>query len=191
MPLLDATRCVELDPEMLAKGHYRLGCALAAWRVDRRGEVVQARGFTRAGEQRHRRTARRREELAAEETGRVVAQVESQRRDLAQRLRVARRADARENIPSAWRQQNSGYEWDVEDYEWRPDVPALNAARVADKKFVYERRAKGDGSNFAVAAAELDAPKKMLPALRDRCRLDACAAAAVRVFETVGDEPAS
>ena len=44
--------------------------------------------------------------------------------------------------------------------------------------------------NFAVAAAELDAPKKTLPALRDRYRLDAYAAAAVRVFETVGDEPA-
>ena len=41
--LLDATRCVELDPEW-AKGHYRLGCALACF-----GEwIAAARSFQRA-----------------------------------------------------------------------------------------------------------------------------------------------
>ena len=188
--LLDATRCVELDPEW-AKGHYRLGCALACF-----GEwIAAARSFQRAdllapGSKDIAERLAAATELAAEETGRVVAQVESQRRDLAQRLRVARRADARENILSAWRQQNSGYEWDVEDYEWRPTYLPLMRARVADKKRFMKDERRAMALNFAVAAAELDAPKKTLPALRDRCRLDAYAAAAVRVFETVGDEPA-
>ena len=188
--LLDATRCVELDPEW-AKGHYRLGCALACF-----GEwIAAARSFQRAdllapGSKDIAERLAAATELAAEETGRVVAQVESQRRDLAQRLRCARRADARENILSAWRQQNSGYEWDVEDYEWRPTYLPLMRARVADKKRFMKDERRAMALNFAVAAAELDAPKKTLPALRDRCRLDAYAAAAVRVFETVGDEPA-
>ena len=188
--LLDATRCVELDPEW-AKGHYRLGCALACF-----GEwIAAARSFQRAdalapGSKDIAERLAAATELAAEETGRVVAQVESQRRDLAQRLRVARRADARENILSAWRQQNSGYEWDVEDYEWRPTYLPLMRARVADKRRFMRDERRAMALNFAAAAAELDAPKKTLPALRDQPRLDAYAAAAVRVFETVGDEPA-
>lgn len=139
--LLDATRCVELDPEW-AKGHYRLGCALACF-----GEwIAAARSFQRAdllapGSKDIAERLAAATELAAEETGRVVAQVESQRRDLAQRLRCARRADARENILSAWRQQNSGYEWDVEDYEWRPTYLPLMRARVADKnRFMKDER---------------------------------------------------
>ena len=63
----------------------------------------------------------------------------------------------------------------MEDYEWRPTYLPLMRARVADKKRFMKDERRAMALNFAVAAAELDAPKKTLPALRDRCRLDAYA----------------
>ena len=56
---------------------------------------------------------------ALDERDRAVTQVEATRRDLAHRLRDARRADARGAILTQWKQTMSGPEWDVEDYEWR------------------------------------------------------------------------
>ena len=188
--LMDATRCVELD-ETWAKGHYRLGCALSCF-----GEWIAAAQSFRTADQlapgskdvKERLTVA--SALAAEETNRIIAQVESQRRDLAKRLRDARAVDAKEAIMSAWRQQNGGYEWEPEDYEWRPTYLPLMRSRRADKRRFIKDDRRNVALNFAAATAELDAPKRTLLALGDRSRLDAYADAAVRVFKTVGDEPA-
>tara|TARA_B100000768_G_scaffold173666_1_gene183140 strand:+ start:76 stop:1440 length:1365 start_codon:yes stop_codon:yes gene_type:complete len=188
--LMDATRCVELD-ETWAKGHYRLGCALSCF-----GEWIAAAQSFRTADQLAPGSKDVKERLAvasalaAEETNRIIAQVESQRRDLAKRLRDARAVDAKEAIMSAWRQQNGGYEWEPEDYEWRPTYLPLMRSRRADKRRFIKDDRRNVALNFAAATAELDAPKRTLLALGDRARLDAYADAAVRVFKTVGDEPA-
>ena len=63
-------------------------------------------------------------------------------------------------------------------------------SRRADKRRFIKDDRRNVALNFAAATAELDAPKRTLLALGDRARLDAYADAAVRVFKTVGDEPA-
>ena len=40
------------------------------------------------------------------------------RRDLAHRLKEARRCDARDAILTQWKQTMSGPEWEASDYEW-------------------------------------------------------------------------
>jgi type III protein arginine methyltransferase len=47
---------------------------------------------------------------------------------------------------SAWRQQNGGYEWEPEDYEWRPTYLPLMRSRRADKR----RFIKDDRRNVAL-----------------------------------------
>mmetsp|Transcript_10017 Transcript_10017/g.37155 ORF Transcript_10017/g.37155 Transcript_10017/m.37155 type:complete len:1193 (+) Transcript_10017:197-3775(+) len=104
-----------------------------------------------------------RSRLGAHETGR--------RKDLASRLREARRADDREATLARWRQTMSGPEWDVDENEWRPTFPPnARAKKVDPSAFDFDNR-RGGALAHARTLAELAAPKNALAGLDDTGRL--------------------
>ena len=178
--LRDAARAVAIDPNW-PKAHYRLGRALAD-----AGEWIRAAdAFARCLELAPDDSAARERYEAAEYEAsdlraRAAAQVAATRRDLATRLRLARRADARAEAESRWRQTMRGPDWDARDLEWRPTfLPMMRAKRVDRRAFESDPRRAGI-LRVAAAAAELDAPKRALATLDDDARLEAYARAAAR-----------
>ena len=178
--LRDAARAVAIDPDW-PKAHYRLGRALADAGEWTRASAAFARCVELAPDD---SAARERYEAAEYEASdlraRAAAQVAATRRDLASRLRDARRADARADVEAGWRQTMRGPDWDASDLEWRPTYLPMMRARRADRRGFESDPRRAGMLRVAAAAAELDAPKRSLATLDDDARLEAYARAADR-----------
>ena len=178
--LRDAARAVAIDPNW-PKAHYRLGRALADAGEWIRASAAFARCLELAPDD---SAARERYEAAEYEASdlraRAAAQVAATRRDLASRLRDARRADARADAEARWRQTMRGPDWDASDLEWRPTYLPMMRARRADRRGFESDPRRAGMLRVAAAAAELDAPKRSLATLDDDARLEAYARAAAR-----------
>ena len=132
----DALRCVALDATW-PKAFYRVGRACASlgdWVAARdayakcaslarnRGDPPDAGVEHRLAHASHRACAL---------LDRVASSVASKRRDLAVRLRTARRNDERHAIETQWRQTMQGpADYDATAYEWRPTFLPLMRTRV-------------------------------------------------------------
>lgn len=97
------------------------------------------------------------------------------RKDLAARLREARRADDREATLTRWRQTMSGPEWSVDEHEWRPTFPPTARLGSIDPNSFNNDNRRGGAILHARTLAELAAPKNSLEALEDAGRLRAYA----------------
>ena len=171
--LSDAVRCVAIDSSW-PKAHYRLGVALMAAADWTRAVAALETSDRLAGPGNNRDVAARLSEArerAMDERERSIAQVEATRRDLALRLREARRADDRAAVLAQWKQTMSGPEWDAEDYEWRPTFLPLMRTRKADRRRFESDPRRAGLLRFAASVAELDTPKRSLASLDDCDRL--------------------
>ena len=63
------------------------------------------------------------------------------RRDLALRLRKARREDRNQETINQWKQTLGGPDWDVEDYAWRPTfLPIARSKKIDYERFMEDPR---------------------------------------------------
>jgi predicted RNA methylase len=184
----DALRCVALDATW-PKAFYRVGRACASlgdWVAARdayakcaslardRGDPPDAGVEHRLAHASHRACAL---------LDRVASSVASKRRDLAVRLRTARRNDERHAIETQWRQTMQGpADYDATAYEWRPTFLPLMRTRVARREAFEKDHRRLGMLRHAALVAELDAPRNAMRALEDAERTRAYADAVEATF---------
>lgn len=168
----DAYECVQADPNW-PKGHYRLGSALAA--AERWAEAQQAlqRGIQLAPENPDlEKKMKQVEQKCVEEVKRRAKQMRMDRRDLALKLQEARRNDKELATLNQLKQGMASPDWDIEDHQWRPTYfPHMRKAKLDRDQFLQDPKNKVIHS-YVTALADLDAPKKALPLLQDKCRVE-------------------
>ena len=155
----DSVKAVELD-EKDAKSWYRLGTSLLA-----NHEYLKAAQSLNTAAKLMPESKDIEERLAAaksmyeEERKRKEKEVKSARRDLALRLRKARREDRNQETINQWKQTLGGPDWDVEDYAWRPTfLPIARSKKIDYERFMEDPRKRGV-VNYAIGLAELSSPK--------------------------------
>ena len=155
----DSVKAVELD-EKDAKSWYRLGTSLMA-----NHEYLKAAQALNTAAKLMPGSKDIEERLAAargmyeEERKRKEREERSLRRDLALRLRKARREDRNQETINQWKQTLGGPDWDVEDYAWRPTfLPIARSKKIDYERFMDDPRKRGI-VNYAVGLAELSSPK--------------------------------
>ena len=184
----DALRCVALDATW-PKAFYRVGRACASlgdWvaahdAYAKCASLARDRGDPSDAGVEHRLAHASHRACAL--LDRVASSVASKRRDLAVRLRTARRNDERHAIETQWRQTMQGpADYDATAYEWRPTFLPLMRTRVARREAFEKDHRRLGMLRHAALVAELDAPRNAMRALEDAERTRAYADAVEATF---------
>lgn len=155
----DSVKAVELD-EKDAKSWYRLGTSLMAnHEYLKAAQALNTAAKLMPGSKDIEERLAAAKEMYEEERKRKEKEEKTVRRDLALRLRKARREDRNQETINQWKQTLGGPDWDVEDYAWRPTfLPIARSKKIDYERFMEDPRKRGV-VNYAIGLAELSSPK--------------------------------
>eukprot|EP00232_Nephroselmis_pyriformis_P030673 CAMPEP_0182852400 /NCGR_PEP_ID=MMETSP0034_2-20130328/144_1 /TAXON_ID=156128 /ORGANISM="Nephroselmis pyriformis, Strain CCMP717" /LENGTH=329 /DNA_ID=CAMNT_0024983105 /DNA_START=26 /DNA_END=1012 /DNA_ORIENTATION=+ len=164
---LDAARCVTIAPKW-GKGYYRLGVAFAA--MGRWEDAVE--NFTKGckvdprNSEMGKKLAEATKELEGYDDA-VGDEAALERRGVVQKLRDARKADARAAVERSFKEAMIAPDWDPDDYEWRPTwLPSKRTTPVDKDRYEKDTRMKVM-TRLVAEMFDLQAPKNSLLVAED------------------------